>query len=108
MPRVKKAVAQVLRETEHLLDGEDVRNAEMLLENGEWGVAFELICEQLHERGSTVLPEHLVLIREAAAQMGLPSSAWKHLAEDESVCTKPHPPSPTKPHPRTRTKPHPG
>lgn len=60
-----------------MLKAEDVENAMELIAHGEFGVALELICDQLHEYEVEVPEDLLREIEIAGVKMEISESLWE-------------------------------
>jgi hypothetical protein len=68
-----------LLESEHSLTSDDVQNIWELIDVGEPGVAFELLCSQLYEYDAAVSPRTLDSLREIGTSMRLKPRQWEIL-----------------------------
>ncbi|HET6293165.1 MAG TPA: MafI family immunity protein [Kribbella sp.] len=68
-----------LLESEHSLTPDDVENIWELIDVGEPGVAFELLCSQLYEYDAAVSPRMLDSLREMGTSMQLKPRQWEIL-----------------------------
>ncbi len=64
------------------LTDEDINNASCFIDHNEFGVAFEVICDQLGEYDYQISEESLDLIRHLAELMNLDERTWCHLREN--------------------------
>tara|TARA_B100000700_G_C14802104_1_gene741100 strand:+ start:394 stop:648 length:255 start_codon:yes stop_codon:yes gene_type:complete len=60
----------------------DIENAKSFLKHGEYGVAFELICEQLYENDALLTEEQISVAQEIAVMMELDDNSWSFLKEN--------------------------
>lgn len=60
----------------------DIKNAKSFLKHGEYGVAFELICDQLYENDAILTSEHISEAQEIAELMELDEASWGFLKEN--------------------------
>jgi hypothetical protein len=76
----KKRIELLLTQVPGLPD-RDRENANMFLENGEWGLALETLCGQLYENDVSISAAVYEGIRDAGTEMGMDDSTWTYLYE---------------------------
>ncbi len=76
---LKDRLGALLEHAAHGLTESDKRNAKVLIEAGEPGIAFELICTQLYENDAEISLDLLQEIRGLAAALQLEDSTWGFL-----------------------------
>lgn len=64
-----------------LLPESDIENAIEMVEHNEFGIGFEIICEQLFEYGVKISPDIYQKIVELGQKMEMPSERWNFLKE---------------------------
>jgi hypothetical protein len=74
-------IQQVLAATRDRLPAENVSDAEELLEHGEWGQAFDLVCTQLYEYEVRISEALYRIVEEAGIAMDLDDGQWSYLKE---------------------------
>lgn len=74
-------IASIIDESARLLPEDTIDDARCYLNSREYGVAFELICDQLYEAHATVTPDLFKLVEKAAKQMGMDDKNWKFVSE---------------------------
>lgn len=52
-----------------------------LLEHGEWGEAFDLMCTQLYEYDVELTEAQYLLVQETGDAMGVNATQWAYLRE---------------------------
>ena len=79
----KKKMVLVLIDAAELfgLDELDSKNAEQLLENREYGLAFDNVVTQLYEYETEIDEEMYALIRQVAQSMEIPDAEFTFLKE---------------------------
>ena len=60
----------------------DLESVLELLDHGEWGIAFEALCEQIHERGSRCKPEQVNDLLRVAMKLGVEISRFPILRRE--------------------------
>lgn len=82
--RVSDELRGVVREAEGSLGAREVEDLRDLLEVGEPGTAFELLCRQLHDYEAAVTPRMLESLRKVGTAMQLEARQWEILRVSES------------------------
>ena len=77
---IEQLLKDVLSELKTVLRPEDYQEAVEELNAGEPGVAFEVVCAQLHEYGLHIPRAAYAKLREIGESMNLPSKEWEILA----------------------------
>ena len=85
MNDIEKEVKEILAKSKYGLTEADIDNASDFIAHGEYGVALELISEQLYENEARVDADLLDSVQKTAFSMGLDKSSWAFL--DESLLT---------------------
>jgi hypothetical protein len=60
---------------------ENIQDAGELLDHGEWGEAFDLICTQVYEYEVPVSREQYTVIEQTGRMLGMDSADWDYLKE---------------------------
>ena len=74
-------IRKLLAATKDQLPPENVKDAEELLEHGEWGESLDLICTQLYEFGVTLSQELYRMVEQSGLAMNLDAERWSYLKE---------------------------
>jgi len=82
--RISDELREVVREAEGSLGAREVEDLRDLIEVGEPGSAFELLCRQLHEYEAAVTPRMLESLRKLGMAMHLEARQWEILRVSES------------------------
>ncbi len=79
--RLKLNLQRLIADVSGFIPGKDVSEADLLTEHGEYGPAFELICEQLYEylAGEQISEGLYSQIEELGRSMGVDESSWSFL-----------------------------
>lgn len=80
MATTEQLLKEVLSELQTVLRPEDHTEAVEELSAGEPGVAFEVVCAQLHEYGLRIPQAAYAKLREIGESMNLPAKKWEILA----------------------------
>lgn len=67
---------ELLNETTKTLPSNDVRNITEFIENGEWGLAYEILCIQLYEYDIQISRGFYEKISSLGKSIGIQSSIW--------------------------------
>ena len=80
-PTPKKAVAlrRLLSEVAEQLNGAQVLEVQEFIDQDEWGLAFECICEWLTEKDFVCSPTQYARIETLGKEMGLDQRNWQML-----------------------------
>ena len=81
MDTLETTLAEIVADSGALLPAETAQEASDLIDNREYGVALELVCEQLYECSAPVTPQLYRLIESAARQMEMEAKSWAYVAE---------------------------
>lgn len=79
MYEIERKIKEILEKSKCSLRDSDIKNASDFIVHGEYGVAFELICEQLYENDAVIEKELLNQIQDAACAMELKDASWEFL-----------------------------
>lgn len=79
MKKLALMLNSFLESTTFGLTDSDINNAKSLLEHGEYGVAFELICDQLYEHDTPLERKHVDMAKKIANLMMLDDNSWDFL-----------------------------
>lgn len=82
MKNIDEQIRNLLASTAYGLSDSDVKNASEFIEHNEFGVAFELICDQLYENESQISSELIGDISRIAKLMQLDDNSWSFLKEN--------------------------
>ena len=83
--KIEKLMRELIDSIKFLLPQSDVDNATEMIEHNEFGVGFNIICEQLYEHDIKISDEIYQKIIELGRKMELPDSEWILLKDLESV-----------------------
>jgi len=75
--KIRRALSAIIDAASQDLPEENIDDARMLAEAGEWGEAIELICTQLCEYDVTVTIDTYEKIEAAGKMLGMPSEVWR-------------------------------
>lgn len=81
MSEIEKELKEILEKSRFGLTETDFNNANEFIKHGEYGVALELICDQLYENEAVINDALLNSIRGLANSMRLDNSCWDFLNE---------------------------
>ena len=79
--RVIANIRHVLARTQSGLPAANVKDAQELLEHGEWGEAFDLVCTQLYEFDVGISEDLYKVVEQTALAMGLDAAQWSYIKE---------------------------
>lgn len=79
MRAVEEKIKNLLTSAASGLSDADIKNASELIDHNEFGVAFELICDQLYENESQISSELINDISLIASSIGLDDNSWSFL-----------------------------
>lgn len=79
MRKLEGKLLSFLGEVSKHLTCSDIEDARSFIKHGEYGVAFELICDQLHENDSILTDENLKFAELLAEIMKLEEDSWVFL-----------------------------
>ena len=79
--KVVQNIRQLMADFASKLPSENITDAQDLIEHGEWGEAFDLLCTQVYEYELAVSQEQYALIDQTGGLMGLESTGWDYLRE---------------------------
>lgn len=82
MKNLDKEMKALLAKTSYGLTESDINNASDFINHNEFGVAFELICDQLYENNTEISTELIGDISRIALLMQLPDSSWSFLNQN--------------------------
>jgi hypothetical protein len=78
---MRSKLEEIIRRSEDLVPSETTKMTRELVEHHEFGIALEILCEQLHEFDARISPELYTKIREIGEQMHLSSDLWEVLRD---------------------------
>ncbi|MBR9729644.1 MafI family immunity protein [Shewanella intestini] len=82
MKNIDEQIRNLLASATCGLSDFDVKNASEFIDHNEFGVAFELICDQLYENESQISSELIADISRIAKLMQLEDNSWSFLKEN--------------------------
>lgn len=82
MKKIDEQIRNLLASATCGLSDSDVKNASEFIDHNEFGVAFELICDQLYENESQISSELIADISRIAKLMQLEDNSWSFLKEN--------------------------
>jgi len=84
--KITKYLNNILHQAEPMLQRRDIENAKELIFHGEFGVALELICEQLQEYEVSPSLAFAEVVKMTGQEMGMSPSLWQWM---EGKCSEP-------------------
>lgn len=78
-------LTQLVTEIKSELPSNDIENIVDLIENNEYGVAYEILCVQLHEYNIKISFEFYEKIANYGISINIPPSIWLPLKELHSI-----------------------
>ncbi|WP_448550537.1 MafI family immunity protein [Thalassotalea fusca] len=82
MKELENKLVAFLKDVSNGLTESDVENAKDFINHSEYGVAFELICDQLYENDSILTADNLKSAQLLAEMMELDEKSWSFLKEN--------------------------
>ncbi len=79
--RIQQQMRVLLEQLKGLLRDQDYQSATASNEAGEWGIAFETVCAQLHEYEIRIPRDAYLRLQTIGAAMGMPVKAWQILED---------------------------
>ncbi len=77
---IERKLSELLHEIEDVLPSSDIENSRELISHAEFGVAFELVCDQLYENDITLNESTFLLLNEIGISLDIPSARWEILS----------------------------
>jgi hypothetical protein len=74
--KLKKLLLELIDSVKSLLPQSDIDNATEMIEHNEFGIGFNIICEQLFEHDIEISEEDYQKIVEIGQKIELPDSKW--------------------------------
>jgi len=79
--KVKKKIIYLLDKVKGKLPEQDISNVTSLIDNDEFGEAFDILCTQAYEYDISIDNAFLEVATEAAELMGLKNKNWEFIKE---------------------------
>lgn len=79
--KFKNMVADIVEKATDHLEDRDVLNAKDMLDHNEWGIAFDIVCQQIYEHGSAISDDFYNQIEDAGHAMKMEPDNWEFLRE---------------------------